>query len=518
MSQPVEKERKIGVILTYVTLGVQALINFVYIRFLLGFMGESEYGLYQTMGAFIAYFSIMDFGLSSAVIRFYSKYKALDDRKSMENVLSLSSIIYSIITALILIIGVVVYFQLDRIYANSFTAYELDSSKKIFIVLLINIAITIPSKIFDAVITSYEKFSFIKIMTLIQTIFQPFVVIAVMTISPTAYAMVMVQTLFNVLLISTKILYTFRNLQIRFKIHYLDKGLLRSMMQFSFFIFLQAIMDQLFWQSNKVIISIIISTTAVAIYGVAYQIITAYVSFSTAFTGVFLPKVTKIAAKKEDPKILSDFFIKIGRMQYLILLTIVTGFIAFGKTFIMIISDFDINKVNEVYIIVLFLMIPYSIDLIQNIGLTIMQAYNKLAFRSITFLAMAIINVILSVILGLKFGVIGCAFSTGFCCFVANIAFLNPYYHKHIKINILEFWKQILKITIPGIICLVVGIGIQNILNFGGGIFDLLVKIIIYLIVYATMMWFFAMNSYEKSIISAVIKKLFGALSRRTNK
>lgn len=81
-------QRKLGIFLSYLNIALQAVIGFLYVPILLHYIGKSEYGLYQLMGSLIAYFSIMDFGLSAAVIRFYAKYKVLKDSIGMENILA----------------------------------------------------------------------------------------------------------------------------------------------------------------------------------------------------------------------------------------------------------------------------------------------------------------------------------------------------------------------------------------------------------------------------------------------
>ena len=78
-------ERKIGILLSYTNILLNAVLGFIYVPILLHYIGKSEYGLYQLMGSLIAYFSVMDFGLSATVIRFYTKYKALKDYRGMEN-------------------------------------------------------------------------------------------------------------------------------------------------------------------------------------------------------------------------------------------------------------------------------------------------------------------------------------------------------------------------------------------------------------------------------------------------
>jgi O-antigen/teichoic acid export membrane protein len=83
-------ERKLGILLSYLNIILQVIIGFLYVPILLHYIGKSEYGLYQLIGSLIAYFSIMDFGLTAAVTRFYTKYKALKDKVGMENILAIS--------------------------------------------------------------------------------------------------------------------------------------------------------------------------------------------------------------------------------------------------------------------------------------------------------------------------------------------------------------------------------------------------------------------------------------------
>ena len=64
-------ERKVGILISYLNIVLHDVIGFAYVPLLLHFVGKSEYGLYQWIGSFIAYFSIMDFGFTAAVVRFY---------------------------------------------------------------------------------------------------------------------------------------------------------------------------------------------------------------------------------------------------------------------------------------------------------------------------------------------------------------------------------------------------------------------------------------------------------------
>ena len=189
-------ERKIGVILSYFNIFLQVVIGFIYVPILLKYMGQSEYGLYQLMGSLIAYFSVMDFGLTSATIRGYIEYKTNKEFKRIENFLAMTQRIYIVICVIALLIGCIIYNYLDKIFDSSLKVDELISAKYIFLFLL-NIIITFLGMIYRSVITANEKFLFMKGIETLQLVIQPFTVIAVMQISPTALAMVIVMTFYK---------------------------------------------------------------------------------------------------------------------------------------------------------------------------------------------------------------------------------------------------------------------------------------------------------------------------------
>lgn len=155
-------KRKLGILISYLNIVLHALIGFAYVPILLHFIGKSEYGLYQLIGSFIAYFSVMDFGLTAAVVRFYTKYKTLQDKVNMENILAIAMRAYAVITVFLFIIGCAFYAFIPEMFAKSMTAAEISSAQKLFILLLFNMVITISTMIFRAVINAHECFLFLK--------------------------------------------------------------------------------------------------------------------------------------------------------------------------------------------------------------------------------------------------------------------------------------------------------------------------------------------------------------------
>ena len=500
----VTNQRKVGIVLSYVSMFLNIIIGLIYVPLLLHFLGKDQYGLYQLMGSVIAYMAVMDFGLAGTITRYYSRYRALKDEEKQSNVLAVSSIIYTTISVIVLIIGTIIYFNLDKIFSNSLTQNELSKAKKIFIIMLINVAITIPSHIFTAVINSHERFIFARMLSIIQTISQPFVVIAVLHYKADVIGLVIVQTIFNIATITIKAYYSLAKIRVRVKMFSWDKSLVKEMVVFAFFIFINMIIDQIYWKTDQIILGIISGTSAVAVYSIASQLNTYYINFSANINNVFLPQVSAIAAKTNDMNEINKLFIKVGRIQFAIMSLILAGFILYGKTFIVFWAGKDFEKA---YYMSLIVMIPLLVPLIQNMGIVILQAKNKHAFRSKIYFLIALLNIILSIPLAKLYGGIGCAIGTSIALFIGNVVIINIYYHKVIGIDISAFIKEIFSMTLPVVLSLGIGLIINYYIDTTN-ITILVCKIITYMLVFVALMWFMGFNDYEKDLFKGAIRKI----------
>ena len=117
---------------------------------------------------------------------------------------------------------------------------------------------------------------------------------------------------------------------------------------------------------------------------------------------MLLPKVTKMEEQNATDKEFSNIFIKIGRLQYIMIALIITGFILYGKEFINLMWVGP--EYSQSYFIACILMIPVTLPLIQNIGINILQAKNKHQYRSVILTITAIMNVIISIPLSKIYG------------------------------------------------------------------------------------------------------------------
>ena len=497
-------EKKAGVILSYLGQIVKIIVNLIYTPIMLRLLGQSEYGLYQLVYSVVSYLSLLSLGFGSSYLRFYSRYKAQKDEDGVAKLNGMFMLIFCSISIICVLCGTVMIGNIRGIFGTGLTDNEYETAKILMGLLIINLALTFPNSVFNCSITAHEKFLFQKLLILFQNIFSPFLTLPLLIMGYGSIGMVSVTTFLTFALLLSNVFFCFKKLHIRFMFQELQVGLLKEMWVFTFFIFLNQIIDQVNWSVDKFLLGRFAGTTAVAVYGVGGQINSMYLEFSTSISNVFVPKVNRIVAESNDNEQLTKLFTKVGRIQFLVLGLVLSGFIFFGYPFVKMWAG---EEYGASYAVAILLIVPVTVPLVQNLGIEIQRAKNMHKVRSIVYLFIAIANVFISVPLIKFFGPAGAALGTAISLFAGNIIFMNWYYHTRIGMNMIYFWQEIAKFIPAFIAPCVVGIAIMKFINITG-LVKLGVFAGVYAAVYGLSMYFLGMNEEEKQLVMGPIRKI----------
>ena len=497
-------ERKRGAILSYLSIILSTVVQLVYTPLLIRMLGQSEYGLYSLVSSVIGYLTVLDLGFGNAIVVFTAKYRAKKEYDKEKKLHGMFLVVFCVIGLIAGLLGLLLYFNVPLLFGKTMTDIELHKAKIMMLILSFNLAVTFPFSIYSSIITAYEKFTFQKIMSILNTILKPVLMIPLLFLGYKSITMTVVITVVNIIVLLSNYFYCKKKLGVNIKFMGFDKKIFKTIFSYSFFIFLGVIVDKVNWSVDQFVLGAVSGTIAVSMYSIASQINTLFVNLSTAVSSILLPKMSKMIAKKASDEEVTCEFIKVGRIQYLIIFLMASGFTLFGKEFIMAWAG---KEFVTSYYIAIILILPLCVPLIQNLGLSIMQAKNLHKFRSILLALMAIANIFISIPLAKAYGGIGSAIGTSLSLIIGNIIILNIYYYKKVGINVIEFWKNIIKMTIPMIIPILAIVilmhivilhGYTNLVVFGG----------LYTILYCLTCYFLVMDDYEKNIINKVLIKL----------
>ncbi|MGL4946334.1 MAG: lipopolysaccharide biosynthesis protein [Cetobacterium sp.] len=495
-----KNELKIGTLLSLATVVLSSLIQIIYTPIYMKYLGPVDYGINSLVQSIMGYISILNLGLGNTMLRYIVRYRAegkVEEEKSLNGMFLL---IFLILMLLSLVVGAYIYINIYDFFGNKFTMEELEKTKLVFIIMFLNVVLSFPLSIFSTNISSREKFIYQRGIKLITIILNPIVGLAFMLNGFGLIELTISTLVFTIISYSFDIVYS-TYLGMRIKFTKFNKSILKEIFTYSFFIFLNVLIDQIYWGTDRVIIGRYVGIAGIAIYSIGGVFNTLYMGFAAAVSGVLFPKINRLIVEGKNKEI-DDVFLKVGRLQYILLGLISSGFILFGKDFIILWVGQDYI---EAYKIALWIMVPLTVPLVQSTGVAIMQAKNMHQFRSIVYLIIAFLNLILSITLVKKYGVVGCAIATGVSFILGQIIIMNIYYKIVIKLDILKFWKNILKMTLPILIAMLFGYCLNrsileiNYLNF-------ILKVGMYTLIYSLLLWKLGLNSYEKSQIK-IFKK-----------
>ncbi len=493
---------KKGAILSYITIFLTNIIGLVLTPFIIRSLGDAEYGLYMLIGAFVGYISVLDFGLNNTIVRFVAKYRAEGDKKGEENFLATTMWIYGIISFIVCLLGVILYFNLETIFGDALTAAELDKAKIMFIILIFNLVITLPGGAFTAICSGYEHFVFPRSINIIRYLVRSILVVALLLWGGDAIGLVVLDTIMNLLVIAFNGYYALRKLKVTFKLHFFHVPLVKQIFSYSIWIFVFALVGQFQWKAGQIVLGALTNTTLVAIYAVGILLGTYYGAFSTAISGVFLPRATKMSVNEATGMELTEMMVRIGRISFLVLLLVLGGFMLYGQQFVFLWVG---ETYKEAWLIALIIMVAYTTPLVQAFGNLTLEAKSLFSFKALTYISCIGIGTIAGAFLVASYGILGMIIGTT-AGWMLSVVIMNVYYHKVIQLNIPYFFKNLFSKTIPTFaLILFVGFFINQIP--GNGWFNLGVKIVLFAITYVSLMYLLGMRQYEKHLIKSTIPK-----------
>lgn len=497
------KEIKLGSIIAYINIALNLLINIFLTPFLITRLGDGEYGVYKIIQSFTAQLSIMSFGIATLVTRYVVYYNTLDQKKEKENFLFMAKIVSIILAVMIGIVGNGLFFTMDGLYEKTLSEAELATAKILFIILVVNVAITVIGDFYNGLMRAHEKFVLFNSLNTVRAILRVFSIVIFLNIGIGSIGIVATDLGITILMILITSIYCRTSLKEKAVFHYFDKQLLKSSVMFSAAIFLQAIVSQVNQNLDNIILGSMVGTTVVTMYSCGLMLFTSFNSLVTVVGGMYGPKATKLVAEGADGEELTEFSVSPARIQLMIAGLGISGFILFGQNFISIWLG---EGFEDVYGITLILIIPAVLPLVESITNNILDAKLKRMARSLILLIMCVVNIGVSIILIKAIGYIGAAFGTALSLIVGHGLIMNIYLHKKIGLNVIRMFKGIFERIVPAIIVsIVLGIPLHllpNSLLFFG------VKALMFCVIYFYVMFYIGMNKSEKKLAYDFLRKI----------
>lgn len=499
-------QRKAGVLLGYANILVKNIVNLIYTPMLLAFVGQADYGVFQTSNSFVLSLSLLSFGFSEAYVRFYTQKKTHGTDADIRSLNGMYIILYGIVCTLALSVGLAFSAHARWVFSKSFTQQEVDLAVTLMSIMTISVTATLLSTVFDAYILAHEQFKFQQTRQMLTTLVTPVAAYGLLSLGMGAVGVAIAQLAVGLTLLALNARYAVWNLGMRFDISHFDKGLFRAVGAFSTWIFINQVCELSNQSIPNVVLGALSGATVVAVFAIAVQVRSVFYSLSVAISSVFVPLINRIVQESDNNEMLTRLMTRVGRTQAILYIWVLGGFILVGQFFV---SKWAGTEFSEAYWLIIAMATPLLIPLTQNTGIEIQRAKNKHRARSIAYLLMALVNVGLTALLARPFGywapVVGYVVYMVLGCGL----FMNWYYQKRIGLDMAFFWRRILPVFGAGAsvtgACLV-GRLLLPVTGWG----SFIAWSMVYTFIYAVVTYFLVLDSAER----APIMKRIGLLGR----
>lgn len=490
MSSSIKK----GAIISYVAIFLNIAITFFYTPWMIKKIGVSDYGLYSLVYSFISYF-ILDFGLNQAIQRFIAKYRAEDSEDKVEKMIGITTRVYLIIDSIIFFILFVLYFFISDIFTG-LTLEEIERLKGLYVIAGIFSVLSFMFKPMAGAMMAYEYFVEEKVLEMINRVGAVVGVCIALAFGADVFALILINGAFSLFTSILKLIIFKRKSKLNIQWAYFNMAELKRIFSFSIWTFGCGLAQRLRLTLVPSVLGILSNSSEIAIFAMGMALEGTVFTLSSAINGLFLPTVSRIVHNQRRDDI-HNLMIRVGRIQLYIIGLVFSGFVIFGRQFLLLWVGVEFT---DVYWVLLLLILSNLVSLTQRIADDLVYVENKIKESAIRVFICSIVGLAIACLLSSRLGAIGAAIGTCFGLCVYQV-WINLFYHQKMKLDIIGFFKQCHFKIMPVLIVL------ASLFYYIGTkiILDSWVKLIagaaVYVFVFVCICYFVLFNNDEKSLL-----------------
>lgn len=492
-------QRKAGAILGYANIIVKNLVNLVYTPMLLAFVGQADYGVFQTSNSFVFSLSLLTFGFSEAYVRFYTQKMAHGTEGDIRRLNGMYLVLYVVVCAVALALGLLFASNVGAFFSGSFTPDEVGLAGGLMAIMAFSVATTLFSTVFDAYIMVHERFRFQQTRQMFTSLATPGLALCLLSLGMGVVGVALAQLAVNVVLLLLNARFAVCKLGMRFDMRSFDGALFRAVAAFSAWIFINQVCELVNQSVPNILLGAFAGATTVAVFAVSIQIRSVFVSLSLVMSNVFVPKINRIVATSDDNAELTRLMTRVGRYQMLLFCWVYCGFVLLGRFFV---AHWAGEGFLDAYYLICAMALPLGVPLCQNTGIEIQRAKNRHRARSLVYLGMACVNVLFTWFASPYLGYWAPAVAYIASIVLGNGLFMNWYYQKRIGLDMVFFWKRNLPVVLASAAVLAACMGVAHFVPVSGRpIF--FAWGVMYTVIFIAAMWLFVLDEGERASVTA---------------
>jgi O-antigen/teichoic acid export membrane protein len=383
-------------------------VNFFLSPYVVRHIGNTGYGVWTLILSLTGYLGLLDLGVRGAVTRYVAKFhtEAAHDRTS--NVASSAMLIFSavgmvaILASLLLAAFVVGRLQIPPQY--------LDAARLVLVIIGLNIATSLVNGVFGGILVGLQRFDLTNGIEIANNVLRAVTIVVFLRLGYGIVTLALIQLGFTLARLAASMWMTkqlYPELQINYG--YADRAGIRLIFSFSVFSFLLHVSGSLIYASDNVVIGAFLPVSAVTFYAIGGNLVEYTRTLVSGISQTMTPLASSTEARRDQNR-LEKVILFSSRAGTMVVLPIALTLAIRGSSFISLwmgpqYAELS-GKVAGILSLTLLLWAANSVTGGSLLGLSKHRPLVPM------LLAEGVCNLVLSILLVKRMGIVGVAWGT----------------------------------------------------------------------------------------------------------
>jgi len=424
-----------GVVIGWASTLLSIAVGLYMSPFLIHHLGEVGYGVWVLVQSTVSYMYLLDLGLRTTVVRFSAEAHARGDHAEVSNVVSAALWVRMWTAAALMVVAAALALLLPHIFRIS-VEYRI-AAQMALLISATTLSSTLVFSVFSAVLSSLGRYDLLGSLDLTRTALTGFGLVPIILHGYGLVAMASWQ-LTVILAINLLTVYFCFRVYPQLKCHFRrpESVILRSLWSLSVYVLILNGAGQLILYTDNIVVGAFVAAAAVSYYGVAGKMVEYVRQIAIAILVYVMPLASSFRARNQFDR-LQRLHLRGTQAVLLVTYPVVITLLLRGSTLLRLwigatFSD-EATRILQVLIIAASLMLANAS--VNPVAL----AMDRQKVLSLVTLGEGAANLILSIILVHRIGVLGVAIGTLIPTFITSVLIWPRYLCRLLQMPLWEF-------------------------------------------------------------------------------
>lgn len=414
-------------------------VNFFLTPFVVRSLGDTTYGAWVLLASLTGYLSLLDLGVRGAVTRYVSRFHTFSQHEEAGRTASAALLTFSVAGLLAIAISVVV--AIFVVPTFKIPTHLLTPARTVVVLGGVTIACSLIGGVFGGILVGLQRFAYTNGIEIGNEGLRVLCIFLALRTGRGIVTLACIQLTFSLTRALTSFLLS-RHLypQLTIRVSTADREHVWMVLSFGIFATLMHVSSEIILYTDSVVIGVFLPVSWITFFGIAANLTNYTRNLISGISQTISPMVSSIEAQGQRSR-LEQVLLDGSRFATLVALPILLTFMLRGGTFIGLWIGHQYADLSGQILRILALSLWFAVGN-QIIAATMLGTSKHRALVP-AYLAEALLNLGLSILLIRRYGIIGVAWGTTIPRLIACV-FFGPWFVRHtMGVPIRTYWSTV---------------------------------------------------------------------------